>query len=133
MFETMLYPPADHIRVYRDGRIESCLNRGRSGGKGKFWHAVKPQIKEGGYPCVSIRMGGKNVFCRVHRVVAWAWHGEPKHGQICRHLDDNRLNFHADNLAWGSQEDNIEDAIRNGKIRYGERSRSCECPHRRSG
>lgn len=122
MPETMPYPLADHIRVHRDGRIESCLKLGRVSGKGDKWRPIKPQLKQGGYPCISIRSGGKNHFLRVHRVVAWAWHGAPEPGQICRHLDDNRLNFHADNLAWGTRADNTEDAKRNGKILSGEDS-----------
>jgi hypothetical protein len=35
---------------------------------------------------------------------------------ICRHMDDNKLNFHVDNLAWGTHKDNSDDARRNGRL-----------------
>lgn len=34
-----------------------------------------------------------------------------------RHLDDNPLNNHVDNLRWGTQKQNMEDARKNGKLR----------------
>lgn len=39
---------------------------------------------------------------------------------LVRHLDDNRLNCKASNLAWGTRKDNSDDAIANGKILSGE-------------
>jgi hypothetical protein len=39
---------------------------------------------------------------------------------IVRHLDDNKLNNHVSNLAWGSHMDNVRDAMRNNKIRKGD-------------
>lgn len=36
---------------------------------------------------------------------------------VIRHLDDNPLNNHVDNLRWGTQKQNMEDARKNGKLR----------------
>jgi hypothetical protein len=116
-------PLADYIRVYRDGRIESCLTRGRIGGKTDRWRPLAVTRPSGGgsYPTVSLKIDGKFRPVKVHLIVAYAWHGPPKPGQICRHLDDNPNNFDSDNLAWGTHAENMQDAIRNGRYLVGER------------
>jgi predicted XRE-type DNA-binding protein len=38
-----------------------------------------------------------------------------------RHLNDDVTNNCVENLAWGSQQDNMQDARRNGRISLGER------------
>jgi hypothetical protein len=122
MSHMMPYPLADHIRVYRDGRIESFLKPGRIGGKGTEWHRLAVQgPKRGGCPHVYIKMRGRYRAVAVHLVVLYAWHGPPEPGQIARHLDGDRLNYHLDNLAWGTHKEVMRDAIRNGRIRSGER------------
>ncbi len=37
----------------------------------------------------------------------------PNPGEVCRHLNDVKLDNRLTNLAWGTQYDNIQDAIRN--------------------
>lgn len=49
------------------------------------------------------RPGSKVKKIRIHRLVLEAFVGNRKPGQVCRHLDGNRLNNRADNLEWGSQ------------------------------
>jgi hypothetical protein len=109
---------ADYIRVHRDGTIESCLTRGRNGGKTANWKPLKVQLprNKDRYPTVSLKVNGKFKPVQVHKIVAYAWHGAPQPGQLCRHLDDNKLNWHADNLAWGTAQDNADDAKRNGIV-----------------
>jgi hypothetical protein len=51
---------------------------------------------------------------RVHRLVALAFLGEGRPGEIVRHLDDNKSNNRLANLAWGSHTDNAADRIANG-------------------
>ncbi len=46
---------------------------------------------------------------------------KPTKKSVARHLDDDITNNNLSNLIWGSQKDNVADAIRNGKrITYGE-------------
>jgi hypothetical protein len=51
MNDTIHYPLADHVRVYRNGRVESCPKPGCIGGKETEWHTLTVQgPKRGGYP-----------------------------------------------------------------------------------
>lgn len=61
-------------------------------------------------------VGGKQKWVPVHVLVALAFHGERPHGMEVRHLDGDRLNNRADNLAWGTHAENMQDAVRHGTI-----------------
>ena len=54
----------------------------------------------------------------VHRLVAEAFLGYQK-DSLVRHLNDNRLDNRVENLAWGTQRQNMSDAIINGKLPTG--------------
>jgi hypothetical protein len=74
------------------------------------------------YPCVYLRVGGQRKRVAVHRLVALTWVGPPPfEGAQVRHLDGNPLNPRADNLAWGSAEDNAADRDAHGRTQAGER------------
>lgn len=55
----------------------------------------------------------------VHRLVCLAFHGEPAKGQQAAHLDGDRSNARADNLAWVSQKENEAHKIAHGTRRAG--------------
>ena len=56
----------------------------------------------------------KGAYCRVHRLVAMAFHGLPPDGAtMCRHLNDKKHDNRPENLAWGTHPDNIKDKVRN--------------------
>ena len=45
---------------------------------------------------------------KVHRLVCEAFHGPQPDGKpICMHLDENSANNRPDNLAWGTQKENL--------------------------
>ena len=51
----------------------------------------------------------------VHRALCEAFHGPPPFpGAKARHLDDDKLNNTPDNVQWGTQSENMLDAVRNG-------------------
>jgi hypothetical protein len=61
---------------------------------------------------------GKRVTLQVHVVVCEAFHGpRPSPRHQARHLDGNRLNCRADNLAWGTPAENTADKVRHGVIK----------------
>lgn len=75
-----------------------------------------------GYPAVTIRYddGSKRNVC-VHVLVAEAFLGPRPAGLQVRHRDDDKQNARASNLVYGTQLENMADAIRNGKAVRGER------------
>jgi hypothetical protein len=71
-----------------------------------------------GYPQVMLCDSGRSRFVSVHRLVAESFVlGD---GPVVRHLDGNRENNHADNLAWGSYADNERDKDLHGRRPRGE-------------
>ena len=62
---------------------------------------------------------------RVHVAVATAFHGPKPEGpgriQV-RHLDNDKSNSRADNLAWGTHKENAQDRVRAGTSAAGERN-----------
>ena len=45
---------------------------------------------------------------KIHRLVCEAFHGvQPKGSNVCMHLDENAANNHFENLAWGTQKENL--------------------------
>lgn len=76
-------------------------------------HFRSLQRRKDGHLEVSLSGRGKVKMAAVHRLVAEAFIGPPT-GPSTRHLngipDDNRV----ENLAWGTQGDNLRDDVRNG-------------------
>jgi hypothetical protein len=58
----------------------------------------------------------------LHRAIAEAAYGPCPDGMQCRHLDGNKLNNSASNLAWGSREENTRDKFIHGTTGKGERN-----------
>jgi hypothetical protein len=56
-----------------------------------------------------------------HRLVAETFHGLPGLGMETRHLDGDRFNNSASNLAWGTRSENMRDKERHGTAPLGER------------
>jgi hypothetical protein len=57
----------------------------------------------------------------VNRLVLLCFRGPAKPGQVCRHLDGNRVNNRLNNLAWGTLVENYNDRRNHGTSNEGER------------
>lgn len=57
-----------------------------------------------------------------HRIVLEIFHGPCPPGHEARHLDGDRTNNAADNLAWGTPVENARDKERHGTVSKGERN-----------
>lgn len=77
----------------------------------------------GGYIFVNLSEAGRRQKRSVHTLVAEAFHGRRPDGLVCRHLNGDPSDNRADNLAWGTPLENLEDAMNHGtwRVRHGER------------
>ena len=98
-------------RVWRKARLVEFRN-----GRKPYWRPArlaKPSIEaRSGYRCVGV--GPRHQSVRVHRMVAEAFLGPAKDGEIVCHRDGNPGNNHVSNLYYGTQVENTLDAIRHG-------------------
>jgi len=99
-----------------DGRYEvSDQGNVRSWTKHKRGALLKQSPGPGGYLTVGLAdPKGVSHTQRVHRLVLEAFAGPPEIDQVCRHLDGNCRNNRLSNLRWGTQSENIRDAVMHG-------------------
>jgi hypothetical protein len=101
--------------ITRDGRVISGSNW-----RGLGRRELAQDLNDDGYPSVRVTLAGKRVRYAVHSLVASAFlppRPSPRHE--VRHLDGDKLNPHADNLAWGTQKENADDRERHGRTSRG--------------
>lgn len=98
-------------QVSNYGRVRSFVNNRH--GLCDEWHLLTPQINHNGYLTVCLGRGNRHL---VSRLVATAFILNPNNLPIVRHMDDNPLNNHVENLAWGTQTDNMQDCVRHGRL-----------------
>lgn len=102
-------PGWPYYHVSRDGKVYS-----RKSGN---WKLLRGGIIKGD-SAVTLSNHGNHLSQRVYRLVALVYLPKPSSTKlVIRHLDDNPLNNHVDNLRWGTQKQNMEDARKNGKLR----------------
>lgn len=80
---------------------------------------MKPRPHRAGYKIVTLCNGGRQATTTIHRLVAAAFIPNPGGHPLVRHVDGDRSNNAADNLAWGTYSDNEADKIGHGTRRYG--------------
>jgi hypothetical protein len=104
--------------VTRDGRVFSVATNWRGYGR----REMSQDPNDDGYPSVRILVNGKRRRIAVHILVAREYlPARPSPSHEVRHLDGNRLNSKADNLAWGTRKENADDRERHGRTSRGNR------------
>lgn len=108
------------------GRIRSSWSRGGSNPEQptptKPWRVIKGSTHKLGYKMFDLTKGGAREY--LHRIVAKTFHGfPPSPDSEVRHLDGNPRNNRADNLQWGTHQENALDMIPHGKVLFGEKSK----------
>ena len=84
---------------------------------------LRIEVDNRGYPCVRLyTRHGKRKYIPVHRLILETFVGKRPPGLMARHLDADKLNSALTNLCWGTPQENADDAARNGKTLFGERS-----------
>ncbi len=81
----------------------------------------------GGYKQIKGSVNGVPFTRRTNRMVALAFIGPPT-GEVVRHLDGNPRNNNVENLAYGTQSENIFDAVRHGTHPWSSRTH-CKYGH----
>jgi len=124
-FDAVQISEYPHYAVTRCGRV---FSRNHASGSLRYFKEMTPSLsgpKGKQYLRVLLcGLGGKRRNVRVHTLVAEAF-CERKHGDQCvRHLNGDKLDNRAENLAWGTYAENEEDkrlhgtwdSRRNGKL-----------------
>jgi hypothetical protein len=104
--------------VTRDGRVFSVDHNWR--GQGRRELTQEPNAH--GYPSVRLTINGKRTRLAVHRLVAWHYlphRPDPLHE--IRHLNGDKTDNRAENLAWGTRKENAEDRRQHGRTSRGQR------------
>lgn len=86
---------------------------------------LRPALNGSGYLAVGLRRDGERRTRKVHRLVAHAFHGPLPTGMQTRHLDGDRENNAASNLAYGTRSENMKDAVHHGTHNE---ARKTHCP-----
>lgn len=101
--------------VTRDGCVFSLTNW-----RGYGRRELAQHLNDDGYPSVRIIEDGQRKHYAVHVLVAREHlPPRPSSNHEVRHLDGNKLNPCADNLAWGTQKDNADDREVHGRTSRG--------------
>lgn len=82
---------------------------------------LKLRVYNRGYYMVILYKDGVRYKKQVSRLVAKAFIPNPLKNPLVMHLDNNRLNNNSKNLAWGIQQENIAQAVRDGRIAKAEK------------
>lgn len=89
---------------------------------------LKPMLTTTGYLQVHLWRDGKGRFPKVHQLVCEAFHGPRPVDHEVRHLNGDKTDNRASNLAWGTSRENHQDTLRHGTHRNASKTH-CERGH----
>jgi hypothetical protein len=118
--EVLPIPSCPDYYVDLAGRVWSV--KPGQGGRYKGLHVMSVWVDRDGYHHVTMIVDGRRIRRTVHSLVAEAFYGDRPKSQVIRHLDDNPGNNAPDNLAYGTQKENVEDRDSKGRHSHGDRS-----------
>lgn len=99
----------------KSGEIRSIIGKPRSRGP-----IILSQTSER-YRAVSLMKDGKGKKISVHRLIAMTFYGACPKGKEVAHLDGNRWNNKAENLAYVSRKENLSHKVIHGTDQTGSR------------
>lgn len=82
---------------------------------------MKSHVQSNGYAAVTISKGGEYRPYNIHVLVLEAFEGPRPDGMVARHLNGDRLDNRANNLAWGTPAENQQDRHVHGTATIGEK------------
>lgn len=101
----------DGYQISNNGRVRSRVNNRH--GLSDTYHEIKSVSNEHGYETVQLGRRNRKL---ISRLVAEAFIPNPNNLPLVRHLDDNTHNNNVDNLAWGTQKDNMQDCVKHNRL-----------------
>jgi len=103
--------------IYSEGYSVSNHGRVRSEKKtGGSWvgKIIIPARTQSGYHHLGLCLNGIRSDCRVHRLVAFAFLGDPPTASHeVNHMDCNKINNHISNLEWVTKSENLMHSLLN--------------------
>lgn len=109
-------------RIARFPKYEFCQTGRVISFQKRTPRTLKP-IKMGNYVGLQLaRADGVLEKAYLHRLICEAFHGPCPDGMECRHLDGDKGNNAASNLAWGTKLENEADRRRHGTTAKGEKN-----------
>lgn len=116
------YEVSDLGRVRSVNRIMSVKSKGGRLYERRLRGRLLKLSKDGaGYSVCCLWLGHVLRSARAHVLVLEAFTGPRPSGCLACHRDGNPANNSASNLYWGTQKENMRDAVRHGTMRRGER------------
>lgn len=79
------------------------------------WFVKPKKMDRKGHMGVSLSVNGRPRYFYIHRLMAQAFIDNPHNLPVVRHLNDIPDDNVLENFAWGTQRDNAQDALRNGR------------------
>lgn len=113
-------PDADGYEVSSRGRVRSWRKCG-PGGRRAEPKVLKPYRDSRGYLRISARINGQTRPRPVHRWVLEAFVGPRPEGMDGCHNNGIRTDNRAENLRWDTRAGNLQDTVKHGTARHGER------------
>ncbi len=104
-------------KISRSGKILTCRPRNGRGPLTTVWRTVRPFLV-GGYWKVNLSGVG---HVSIVVLLLETFVGPRPFGMVARHLNDVKTDNRLENLAWGTDWDNKQDAIRNGRTGRGQK------------
>jgi len=98
-------PGCPGYKINKKGDVMSFRKRA----EGKL---LKPVYSQKGYKTFFVGINYRPIY--AHKLVLITFVGNPKPGQVARHLNGNRTDNRVRNLKWGTVKQNHHDAIKHG-------------------
>ena len=105
-------------QVSNCGRVKSLARNYRHNER-----VLKLNIKTNGYLQAHLCRDGKTKWFHVHRLVADAFIPKIDGCTIINHKDNDRQNNNVENLEWTTQKDNIQHAMKQGRMKWQKRDK----------
>lgn len=120
--DAKVVPGYEGYAITPKGRVFSCRKWNNDKSDGVRVREIHPSYKPTiGRVTVSLTVGNQFRSLYLSRVLGITHLPSPRPDQfLIRHLNDDKLDDRLENLAWGSDQENKDDAVRNGKVRHGE-------------